>query len=876
MRLKNILLLATSATLVGCIGYVATHSGFGKKLAIVNEGVEEDEEGQDIQGAIESMYSMRLNEKTGTIEPEWVQAAIAQADKLKVSGRAVNLLWENMGPDNVGGRIRAFLLHRDSANLMFAGGVSGGLFRSNTFGQSWYPVNDWQENLNVNCIAQTQDGTIYYGTGEGGFTNLGGTRNGSPAFPGNGVYKSADNRGVKFNRLTSTNTSAFTICNAMVAHPTDNKLWVATESGLYMTSNGGTSFSVVKPGAFSDLAIDKNGTIWAVNWALGSGSCRIFKSDASGTTLTQITTVNTGGGRATIAISPEDPNYVYILGSTNTYAMAGFWRTTDGGQSWETLLSGTNSITDMFGGNNQGYYDNVIAVDPKYKNRCYLGGVALAVWDDIDGFREMASQFDAPWNNQYVHADKHVIQFNTRNNPPTMIVGCDGGLFFSENRTIWTPRNRGFTTLQLYNVAANSLGHMIGGAQDNGTQLINFTGNAWDNQLSKTAIEVYGGDGFDAEFSGIFPKTIFASTYFGTVARSSNEGQSISTFWDSRQDGKTKTDFNTTFTLWENWADSASILFLAKNSQIWAAINPTDFAKPVNWFLISNNLGGDRIIEMDHTPSGDHLFACKYGALYRIDNIQSANFSTTVYPNATDIPSPITTKNITPSGLGGRTITSVNVDQANENHVIITLGGYGNTSYVYETKNALDVVPLWSNITGDLPNIPVYDAVVDVDDPKHIILGTDLGVYVTSNGGTNWSEANNGMARVPVFEIRGYEFHPWEGMALYIGTHGRGYFRSLSLTTGTKKITKTDGIKLNAYPNPSTSLVNVEFSAAYNGPVTLEIFGMNGQRYIESKQTCNRGVNTMPVNVSNLSNGYYFARVTMGSNSSTVKFAVNK
>ena len=87
---------------------------------------------QSIRGAIESIYSMRLNEETQTLEPEWVASAIAQADALKSVSKRLNkkLEWQNMGPDNVGGRIRAFLMHQSKPEVWFAGGVSGGLFRS--------------------------------------------------------------------------------------------------------------------------------------------------------------------------------------------------------------------------------------------------------------------------------------------------------------------------------------------------------------------------------------------------------------------------------------------------------------------------------------------------------------------------------------------------------------------------------------------------------------------------------------------------------------------------------------------------------------------------------------------------------------------------
>jgi photosystem II stability/assembly factor-like uncharacterized protein len=869
MRVKPYIASLFSAMLVSGVAWMAGESGAGNlNKSFRFEQAKEGEE--EIGPALEYLKYLRANEVTGTIEPEWVEAAVAQADRLSMLRRNASIQWTNMGPDNIGGRCRALLLDKDSMNLWFMGGVSGGLFRSNTGGLSWAPINDKQENLNVTCIAQTPDGTIYYGTGEGGFTNLSGTRNGSPAFIGNGLYKSSNRSGTAFTRMANTADSRFYECNSMAAHPTQDKLYVATQSGLYLLTNGGTAIATVRGGECKEVKLDKNGVLWC---SFSDG--RVYKSDANGGNLAL---QNYGGpnGRASIAISPEDPNYVYLQNAQSR--LNGVYRTTDGGATWQQIIY-YNSVTDNMG-TGQGYYDNVCCVDPTNKNRVYLGGVVLGVWDNVDGYREIASMFDAPWNTGYVHADKHIIQFDTRVSPALMLVGCDGGLFGSRDRSTWTRMNRNFTTYQCYNIAANSLGHMAGGSQDNGTQLINFSGNSFNGVPSKTALEIYSGDGFDVEFSRFFPKTIFVSTYYGRIARTANSGQSSSTFWDDRikpDDAAANppdVDFNTHFVLWEK-NDTSSRLFLARNSEVWVAINPTDFINDVSWFRVASGLGNDRILEMDYTPDGDHLFIAKAGRLIRLDNLNAANYTVAANPGAGTIPAAITNITMVPSGTSSRVITSVNVDQSDENHVIITLGGYGSSAYVMESKDALSANPTWNNITGDLPKMPVYDAVIDPDKPSRIILGTDLGVFVTENGGTNWTEANTGMARVPVFEIRGYEWKPWEGMKLYIGTHGRGYYQSMSLTTGVKKVPSVfTGI--NAFPVPATDALNVTFNSVSSEKVSIEVYSLNGSKMQSLTLNAAAGQNKARLNIASLSNGSYFVRITGAQGSNAVKFTVMK
>ncbi|MFN5218884.1 MAG: WD40/YVTN/BNR-like repeat-containing protein, partial [Sphingomonadales bacterium] len=215
MKFKHALLISSAMTLIAGVIWFSENTPI-KKTSFESGISEEYAESEEIGPALEYLKLIRANPKTGTIEPEWVEAAVAQADRLSMLRRA-SLTWTNMGPDNIGGRCRALLLHKDSMNLWFMGGVSGGLFRSNTSGASWAPVNDKQENLNVTCIAQTADGIIYYGTGEGGFTNLSGTRNGSPAFIGNGLYKSTNASGTTFTRIANASDNRFYSCNAMAA-----------------------------------------------------------------------------------------------------------------------------------------------------------------------------------------------------------------------------------------------------------------------------------------------------------------------------------------------------------------------------------------------------------------------------------------------------------------------------------------------------------------------------------------------------------------------------------------------------------------------------------------------------------------------------------
>ena len=79
--------------------------------------------------------------------------------------------WTHMGPLNVGGRTRSLLIQGDSASsihTLYAGGVTGGVFKSTDGGESWKALNDLMPNINVNTLAQDpkNNNVIYAGTGE--------------------------------------------------------------------------------------------------------------------------------------------------------------------------------------------------------------------------------------------------------------------------------------------------------------------------------------------------------------------------------------------------------------------------------------------------------------------------------------------------------------------------------------------------------------------------------------------------------------------------------------------------------------------------------------------------------------------------------------
>jgi hypothetical protein len=146
---------------------------------------------------------------------------------------------------------------------------------------------------------------------------------------------------------------------------------------------------------------------------------------------------------------------------------------------------------------------------------------------------------------------------------------------------------------------------------------------------------------------------------------------------------------------------------------------------------------------------------------------------------------------------------------------VVTLGNYGNATYVFLSENILDASPTFTNITGNLPRFPLYDGIISTENPNYFVVVTEFGVWASENGGATWEEQNEGMARVPTYIIRQYKWNQWEGPRVYIATHGAGYFKSNSLLTSARAMSKPTAkqISLSAYPNPASKSTTINVSS---------------------------------------------------------------
>ena len=987
--------------LAGTILAAAVITALPQKAQYTPRQVEE----QSAAGAAAYLHSLRANQITGEVTQEDIQNAIESLANMPES--SIGLNWAERGPNNRGGRTRGLAINPNNPSEMYVGSVSGGLYFTNNGGLSWLEVNPDQENLAVMTIAYSKNGDVYYGTGEGLYNNwtTGYGAFTSSGFPGAGIYK----KGASNNSFTQlSGTSALSSIGAIVCDPNNNdKVFAATSSGIRMTTNGGSAWTnplqgqIGSNGTCWDIHMDAGGNVW------GTLGGRVMKSTDGGSTWTEISKSSAGstglprsGGRIMFASASDDADYIYVVQITSGNALAGVYRTTNGGDTW-TKIGQKSTYFDPFCRTQcQGEYDLAVGVDPSNKNRIIVGGITVWEWEQGQGWNQVNGF--GPYN---IHADNHDVIWHPTDSSKVYMVN-DGGIYFSNNGgTTWQTLNKNYSTTQFYSIGISSDRYVVGGTQDNGSWVMDGSGNTPNEGRTLGAVDGFSGDGGFSAVSWLVPKIYFTEYQQGRIGRSENKGQSFSSFWDNRS-SQGIGSWMTPFYLYENSADPlsqdsvdfkveqairslgfanagqdtftskivpmqtsanmitstfkvqsgnmlvvsdasgnlsgdgsgnlnaatgeftvvfnsspaaeiiatvdlafdagseiiagsntnglpfkytlpnamgmgdsiviqdpvSSMFVVGFSGSIWMTRGALDFMVTPEWWKLASITGSVQSLEV--SADGDYIWAgTSSGRLYRISGLQGARSYTTA-----DLDSGATAVSVDlVDNYFGRNITSIAVDPNDNDRVLVTLGNYNNSNYVYYSSNATDASPTFVVKDGNLGNFPVYAATFDKGNSNYAIIGTEFGIFSTQNINTTqpqWGADNSGLARVPVFTLKQYrtnksstnDMDVLEG-DIFAGTYGRGTFQTTTLqTTRPLDISERDMegpvdqlIKL--FPNPADDKTTMEIKLAA-GDHTIQVLDLNGRVVTSMPYTAaSNGVQRIEVNVSTLGNGLYIVGV---------------
>jgi len=347
-------------------------------------------------------------------------------------------------------------------------------------------------------------------------------------------------------------------------------------------------------------------------------------------------------------------------------------------------------------------------------------------------------------------------------------------------------------------------------------------------------------------------------------------------------------------------------MFIGDNAGgLWMTLDALNFQTTPFWLRIGDALGPTRSISS--TPDGNTVWlGTSNGTLMRVNNLNNIDIDE-IKANDTDFCNSIAEfmdfeQNLTGSAttVSGRPITGIATHPFDENSVYYSVGGYNAEEHVFEVSNAGDAdlgeVSV-SNISGNLPKMPVYDLVVSNPQAK-IIAGTEYGIWVgdlTEPVESMWSEENGGdLNPVPVFSVR-EEFIAPDDLSenslcrvLYAGTYGRGVFRTTSLTnpgcgleniggcqnvsSGIEEIATTE---ISVYPNPAAGIATVTFNLSEDLDLEVSIFSITGQlvKRIDKYKSLD-GNNTVQLNITDVPNGSYIVVLRAGDYQAATKLNV--
>lgn len=692
-------------------------------------------------------------------------------------------VWSFLGPGNIGGRTRAWIIHPANPDTMYAAGVAGGVWKTTNGGASWTPISDLIANLGVCALAMAPDNPniIYAGTGE--------SFAGAIGLTGNGVFKTTDGGATWTHLAFTAKNSNFTLVNKIVVSPNNSQtVYAATNSGVWRSLDGGTSWSRVHNQtscvdlvARSDQATDHLFTACRPN---NQGT--IYRNtDAGSAGVWDQVHTETGMGRVALAIAPSNQNIVYALavslvpGPNNRYAngLHAVFRSTNGGEagSWEARVRNTDAtlFNTLLLSNlsvavcnnifvNQGNYDSVIAVDPADPNRVWAGGVALFRSDDGGANWGLAACGET-------HVDYHAVVFHPQYNGSTnktMFVGNDGGVFKTTDAraavrtTVCGPQNCAgqvtFSTLnnsygvtQFYNGAPYPDGKTyLGGAQDNGVS--RGTDAAGPNNWT----QIQGGDGGYVAVDPNNTNILYVGIQNGTFLKSVNGGANFSP--SSTGISESRFLFIAPFVM----DPTNSQRLYTGGSKLWRTSNGA-----ANWTQASAELTNNTISSIAISPlnANNALVGTASGFIHRT-NAATTTDASTVWPS------------VRPRG---GLVSWVAFDSKNDNIAYATYSTFNTQPTDRHVYKSVDGGATWAAIDGSgagaLPDVPTHCIVVDPNNSNRLYVGTDVGVFSSVDGGVSWAVENTGFANV-ITETLAVNTGG-STKYLFAFTHGRGAWR---------------------------------------------------------------------------------------------------
>lgn len=577
-----------------------------------------------------------------------------------------NINYENYIVAQIGmGRTTSIGFHPTDTSIFYVGAAIGGVWKTTDGGQSYTPLGDELPHLAVSSVVVNRDdpNTIYIALSDHVWY-------GPPSI---GVYKSTDG-GATWNPTALTLDISDQIrIYWMIADPIQaDRVFVGTAQGLYRTDDGFETVELINSHNTRDVKFKPNDPS-VVYQASNSGA--FYKSTDGGLSFDPI--ANIGGGQALIAVTPLDPDKVYIRAGSIMK------RSYDAGESFGSAIS----LPDG---------ESILQFSPDDDEVLISGW--FDVWkstDNGDNFYQISE-----WWGANGLPSIHVDQRNSFINPlqdEYVYLNCDGGVFKLDiEDESFTNLCDGLVITQFYDIACaqTDVNVVSGGSQDNGSVYRNTDGEWFEY--------VGSGDGMMQDIDPWNANVRYWEYQYGTLQRHvsganwpiSPEGQDGNGGWE------------TPFKLDQNIPDRIVVAY----DRVYES-----WAQGSWWEEISNSLTSGDLEQLAIAPSNSNR-------IYTTRN-------TSIW--AKDIWSNDWTARIMPTG----SISDLEVSKLDMDVVYITQTGYSEGNKVWKSTDAGDN---WENISGSLPNVPCNSIELYTTVSGGLFVGTDAGVYYRDDTMDDW------------------------------------------------------------------------------------------------------------------------------------------
>lgn len=769
-----------------------------------------------------------------------------------------NLEFRNIGPANMSGRIVDIDVVEKDPYTIYAASATGGVWKTSNNGIVWEPIFEKQNTHSVGDIAVHQEypHILWVGTGE--------RANRQSSSWGDGVYKSHDG-GQSWQHMGLKESHHI---GRIVLHPQDtNHIYVAAmghlwgpnkERGLYESKDGGESWikilEVDENTGVVDIAMDPSdpNILYAASYQRrrrpygfdgGGPGSKLWKSTDGGASWKELTTGLPPGnkGRIGISIYRSNPDIVYVCveqgyqyNASTAYnrRKAGIYRSEDKGETW-TFMSDWNP---------RPMYASQILVDPSDDQRIYMMNAYSYSDDGGKNFTRAR---------QSLHGDDRILWVNPEDSRH-VIKGDDGGIGISYDRGITWLFVKSLPISQFYRVSVDNQHpyRIIGGLQDNGSWIGPNETYFSDGILNEDWTRTGGGDGFLNLIHPTQSDILFTESQYLGLSKlnlKTRQRQSIRPGdpkgrigprrnWDAWGPGVPEPELGNAMAP-ANWdgpfyisAHDPNTIYAGTNI-LWKSTDNGANWQPLGDLTTQTNRRELKIMGQradsstasldDGIPYWPTLTAIaesplQKGLLYVGTDDGQVQVSTDDGQSWTNVTDRL-------PGLPEMTwINTIEVSQHQAGTAFIAINNYRNNdfkNYLYQTTDAGNT---WTSIVNDLPEDRVVRTLrQDPKNPMLLYLGTEIGFFISQNGGKNWVELKNNM---PTVAFNDLVIHPREN-DLVLATHGRGIW-ILDNLNPLQEFKGKDVIQL--YTPPQAEMINYSRKGAHVGDMIFR--GENPER----------------------------------------------